>query len=172
MRPAHAGAVITPALRLGLGVLLFLCLVGAANMLAAWLASSLRIDLNPRTEPFIHDLITWSLIGYGVLIALPFVPGIEIAVALVMVAGPGIAPVLYAATIAGLCLSFAAGRLVPLSALVWILDRVRLRRLGQLAAEMKQRDQPGRLDSAGIILGLEGRAPAAALSLSDPRDFA
>ena len=53
------------------------------------------------------------LIAYIVLTAIPFVPGTEIGVALLMVLGAKVAVIVYLSTITALTLSFSLGRLVP-----------------------------------------------------------
>ena len=53
------------------------------------------------------------LLAYIVLTAIPFVPGTEIGVALLMVFGAKVAVIVYLSTIAALTLSFTLGRLVP-----------------------------------------------------------
>lgn len=54
---------------------------------------------------------------YAALIAVPFVPGIEIGLSLLVLRGPDIAPAVYLATLCGLCLAYGAGRIMPLSLL-------------------------------------------------------
>jgi len=53
------------------------------------------------------------LLAYIILTAIPFVPGTEIGVALLMVLGAKVAAFVYLSTIAALTLSFSLGRLVP-----------------------------------------------------------
>ena len=58
------------------------------------------------------------LILYALLIAVPFVPGIEVGLALLMLEGAEVAFEVYVATILGLSLSYATGRFVPVRHLV------------------------------------------------------
>jgi uncharacterized membrane protein YdjX (TVP38/TMEM64 family) len=87
--------------------------VVAATVAADWLIGLLGMELRPTTEPFIHRLIMVSLLAYVLLMALPFVPGVEIGLALIMLLGPEIVPVVYLATVSALALSYGVGRLVP-----------------------------------------------------------
>ena len=50
-----------------------------------------------------------ALVVYALLLAIPFVPGVEIGIALLIMQGPAIAPFVHAATVAGLLISFAIG---------------------------------------------------------------
>lgn len=79
----------------------------------AW-AESLPSHAEARAEQLILLAI---FITYGLLIALPFVPGIEIAIALLMLRGPEFALPIYLATFGGLSLAYLAGRLVPIQSL-------------------------------------------------------
>ncbi len=62
-------------------------------------------------------LMVLALVLYGVLIAIPFVPGVEIGLALLILRGPSIAPEVYLATLLGLVIAFFVGRVVPEAAL-------------------------------------------------------
>jgi len=72
------------------------------------------------------------LLAYVVLTAIPFVPGTEIGVALLMVFGAPIAVVVYLSTITALTLAFAVGRLVPERKLAGWLERHGLVRVAKL----------------------------------------
>ena len=65
----------------------------------------------------ITPLIIVALIIYSLLIAIPFMPGIEVGMALLMLLGSVIAPFVYLATVCGLLLAFGVGSHVPLSVL-------------------------------------------------------
>lgn len=74
--------------------------------------------LPARSEARAERLILLAIfITYALLIALPFVPGIEIAIALLVLRGPEFALPIYLATLGGLSLAFLAGRLVPIRSL-------------------------------------------------------
>lgn len=77
-------------------------------------AESLPSHAEARAERLILLAI---FITYGLLIALPFVPGIEIAIALLVLRGPEFALPIYLATFGGLSLAYLAGRLVPIQSL-------------------------------------------------------
>ena len=49
------------------------------------------------------------LLAYALLIAIPFVPGVELGLTLMMVEGAVVAPFIWAATLMGLGLAFAGG---------------------------------------------------------------
>lgn len=53
------------------------------------------------------------LLAYALLIAVPFVPGVEIGLALMVMEGPTIAPMVYGATALGLTIAYCTGEWVP-----------------------------------------------------------
>lgn len=88
-------------------------LVITANILSDFIAQQLKFELRPSNEDAVHRMIMLSALAYGVLIAIPFVPGVEIGFGLIAMLGPQIVLLVYVTTILGLSLSFAAGRFIP-----------------------------------------------------------
>ncbi|MGO4914715.1 hypothetical protein [Pseudogemmobacter sp. W21_MBD1_M6] len=58
-------------------------------------------------------LLVATLLAYALLIAIPFVPGIEIGLTLIVMQGAAVVPYVYIATVTGLSLAFLAGRFIP-----------------------------------------------------------
>ncbi|MEP5759875.1 MAG: hypothetical protein ABJ327_11345 [Litoreibacter sp.] len=71
------------------------------------------------------------LLLYAALIAVPFVPGIEIGISLLMLKGAPIAPMVYCATVLGLMLAFGMWRLLPYG---WIKSTLADLRLSKASA--------------------------------------
>jgi hypothetical protein len=121
--------------------LLKLCLlvlvIVAANLVAGWIAVLLNFELLPSNEDVVHRMIMTAALVYAVLLAVPFVPGIEIGLALIGMLGPPIVFLVYVSTVAGLSLSFAAGRLISLAGLIKLFDDLRLRRASRLLAKIE-----------------------------------
>ncbi|EAQ24223.1 MULTISPECIES: hypothetical protein [unclassified Roseovarius] len=61
----------------------------------------------------IPSVLAAALLIYAVLIAIPFVPGIEIGLMVLAVGGPDIAPLVWLATASGLVLAYMVGCKVP-----------------------------------------------------------
>ncbi|MEM6390479.1 MAG: hypothetical protein AAF825_11620 [Pseudomonadota bacterium] len=72
-------------------------------------------------------IILGILAIYAALIAVPFVPGIEIGLSLLMLRGPEMAPAVYVATLCGLSLAYGMGRLLPLTLLRQTFSDLHLR---------------------------------------------
>lgn len=100
-------------LRLAAIVLGYALVVIAGTFAADWLVGLLDMEPRPITEPVMHRIIMSCLVAYVLLMALPFVPGVEIGLALIFLLGPEIVPVVYLATVTALVASYALGRLIP-----------------------------------------------------------
>jgi hypothetical protein len=128
-------------LKLGLLVVLIV----AANLAAGWIAGLLKFELLPSNEEFVHRMIMTAAVVYAVLLAVPFVPGIEIGLALIAMLGPPIVFLVYVSTVAGLSLSFAVGRLISLKGLIRLFDDLRLQRASRLLATIEPLSREERL---------------------------
>jgi hypothetical protein len=128
--------------------LLRLCLiVGLAwcfHLLLGWSRTQLETGSNGLAA-MMPALFMGLLLLYALLIALPFVPGIEIGLALMMAEGPQAAPWVYLATLLGLALAFAAGASLPYALLRnWLVD-LRLVRICRLLDRLEPLDRDARL---------------------------
>ncbi len=117
----------------------------AANFIAREITSALSLEIRPSTEDFVHRLIMASAAGYALLIAIPFVPGVEIGLAIIGVLGPQIVPLVYLCTLAGLIMSFLLGRMIPLRALSTLFEELRLVRISALLRSLEPLDRESRL---------------------------
>ena len=113
-----------------------------------------------------------------ILLALPFVPGAEVGLAMMMMAGPAAAPLVYGGTVVALTLSFLVGRLVPVRAIRWLFTKLRLGRAAALLAELEPLDQQARLGflisntaSSVVPFLLAHRYLALMLALNLPGNF-
>lgn len=112
-------------------VCLIAVLIGA-NILARDYMEVLHFPIRPGNEDAVHRTIMVSATLYALLLAVPFVPGAEIGVGLLVMLGPPIALLVYLCTVIGLSLSFVLGRLIPLSVLVRITNDIKLERTSNL----------------------------------------
>lgn len=81
-------------------------------------AANLIIDqfgfhLYPRLEPMMHRLIISATVCYIILIAIPFMPGVEIGLSMIAFLGPKISFLVYVSTVVALVLSYTVGRFIP-----------------------------------------------------------
>ncbi|WP_299620096.1 hypothetical protein [Pelagibius sp.] len=120
-------------------------LIVAANIAADWIVEALSLEIRPRTEDRVHRMVMIAAVAYAVLIAIPFVPGVEIGLALIGLLGPAIVFLVYLCTLAGLLISFTVGRLVPLRGLIRLLDELSMRRASRLLAAIEPMTMDERL---------------------------
>ncbi len=99
-------------------------------------------------------MIVAFLLAYALLIAVPFVPGVEIGLTLMVMEGPWIAPLIYGATVAGLSLAYAVGEWVPYARLHRVFEDLRLKKACRLLEAVEPLSRTERLDA------LRARVPA------------
>lgn len=120
-------------------------LIVAANLAVDWIADALKFELRPSNEDMVHRTIVILAIVYAMLIAIPFVPGVELGLALIGMLGPEIVVLVYLSTLAGLLTSFAVGRWISLKALIPILEDLRLSKASRLLAAIEPMNMEDRL---------------------------
>lgn len=69
--------------------------------------------LSVRTEPMMHRLILLAIACYIILTAIPFMPGIEIGLTMIVFFGAKICFLVYVGTVVALTISYAVGRFIP-----------------------------------------------------------
>jgi hypothetical protein len=117
----------------------------AASYAGDWAMNQLTPHLTPSTEHTLHRVIMTAISVYVLLMMLPFVPGVEIGLGMMVMFGPKIAPLVYGGTVLALVLSFLVGRLVPQHAIVEILETLHLKRAGRLLRQLEMLDSSERL---------------------------
>lgn len=126
--------------------------VVAIHQLILWLESETHTIGQPQTIGVL--ILVAMLAAYALLIATPFVPGIEIGLALMFLHGDAVVPFVYLATVAGLALSFGIGARLGYATLHRLFADLRLRRACRLLERIAPLTPDARLDL------LAGRLPA------------
>ncbi len=88
---------------------LLVAAVGAVNLVAGWLIEAWSGVLTPQGKMMLNATVLAVLLLYALLLAIPFVPGVEIGISLLIAHGSDAAPFVYIATLAGLSLSYLLG---------------------------------------------------------------
>lgn len=117
-----------------LRVVLFLCFIALATWGVHMIRETLDLQIRPDNEQQVHKAIMIGAVAYVGLLAMPFVPGAEIGIALLAGFGAAIAPLIYVCTVAAMMLSFTVGRFLPITALERFLRLLRMRRATELVA--------------------------------------
>jgi hypothetical protein len=116
-------------LRFALRFAAVLGIVALAVLGFDWLKTQIALLESDASARAMTGLIVAVLVVYAVLLAIPFVPGVEIGVALLIIQGAAAAPFVYVATVGGLGLAFLVGQTVSLLWLIGVLKDLRLRRI-------------------------------------------
>jgi hypothetical protein len=133
-------------LMLILKIVLFVCLIILGNYLSQWVIEGLDFEITPVNELTVHRIIITSMITYTILMAIPFVPGAEIGLGVMMILGPKIAPLVYLCALVSLFLSFMVGRLIPNKSLIKFLHDLHLRKASFFFTELEGLDSQQRFD--------------------------
>lgn len=113
----------------------------------------LGLDWTLRSAESLHDprsglrigLLGALLLAYVVLLALPFVPGVEVGLALLAMEGAWIAPFVYLGTVGGLVLAFLAGAHLPYRYLHRIFADLGAERACRLLERLEPLDEAARI---------------------------
>lgn len=103
------------------------------------------MEVNPENLHVVHGIIITSLLVYTILIAIPFVPSVEIGLGMIILLGADLAPLVYLFTVIGCSLSFIAGRLIPESYLQKFLADLSLTRASRFVEKVESLDREQRL---------------------------
>lgn len=170
-QPSSGPGPVTIALR----VVALIAVVVAATWAAHLIRDALDLTIMPANEQQVHRAIMLGSVAYIGLLALPFVPGAEIGIAMLTAFGAAIAPLVYAATVVSMILAYGVGRLLPITALEQLLSFLRMRRAADLVARAAPLAREERLamllDGAPprtVALALRHRYIALALSVNIP----
>ena len=77
-------------------------------------------------------LLITIMVGYALLLAIPFVPGVEIGAAILLIEGAEAAPLVYGATVLGLFIAFCIGQYAPIPRLIALCQDMSLHRIARL----------------------------------------
>lgn len=142
---SDVGGAFRVSLRIVARLVLFLCVV--AGLYFATLA------LHQRAELFLSSVgVEWAILTlvlatilFSLLLALPFVPGMEMGLAIMMAFGWQGVPLVYFASLAALSLSYFGGARLGAGLLRNLLAWLHLGRAGRLLEEMERLSSAERL---------------------------
>ena len=111
-------------------LLIYCALLAGGRWCSEWLIEFTGADLTPGAASHARHVLFAGIALYTALMVIPFVPGMEISLALLAAFGQPVAIIIYAATVVALVISYLIGRVVPVRLIVSFL-----RALGQHRAE-------------------------------------
>lgn len=171
---------MTPAPQVRIGLLLFrfallVALIVAASWASHMIRDALDLEIMPRNEQSVHRAVMLGSLAYIILLAIPFVPGAEIGIALLSSFGASIAPLIYAATVVAMMLAFCVGLILPHRMLAKTLRTLRMRKAADLVSRICALPRDERLDvlleaapPQIVALALQRRYIALALAVNMP----
>jgi len=175
VRPASPVPSGASPLSIALRIIVLVAVVLAATWAAHAIRDALNLTIMPAQEQQVHRAIMLGTMAYIGLLALPFVPGAEIGIAMLTAFGAAIAPLVYSATVIAMLLSYTLGRLLPITALARLLTFLRMRRAADLVTRAAPLSQEARLamllegsPPRTVALALRHRYVALALSVNIP----
>ena len=126
--------------KIATGIVLFLGILLFLNYGVAKVSDLLAFQMWPSDVDMAVFIVFGSAILYVILMALPFMPGIEVGLMLMAMLGIGGIVLVYLCTVLALSLSFLAGRLLPPPYLARALGWMRLERARELVTELEPLD--------------------------------
>jgi hypothetical protein len=117
----------------------------AAVTLLDWVRSASDAMPGPGGRWLYYGVLALGLAVYALLLALPYVPGVEIGILVLAMQGPGAALPVYLATLAGLALAYSAGAVLPPGWLAGTLTDIGLSRAAALVGRLAALPRAARL---------------------------
>lgn len=121
-------------------------LIYAGQIVSDWALARLNLEPRPATQAMLHNVVMVSMGLYIILLALPFVPGVEIGLSLMVMFGASLCLLVYLGTVAALVLAFLAGRLLPPAAIVASFNWMRLAKAAGVVSTLASLSTEERLD--------------------------
>ena len=153
-------------------LILIVIAVYVVHQMISWIMAEAESAQNGH---LMLGLMVVIFLVYIVLISIPFVPGIEIALSLMLIRGPEVVLWVYVATVLGLFLAFLAGQYLSYSYLQKVFLDLRMKRASELLNSLQTLSRKDRLDLIKEKLPLllrpfivEGRYATVAVILNIP----
>ena len=121
----------------------FLLLINYGGSLVV---KQIDFQLWPMHEHLLVIMVWLSIVVYVLWMAIPFVPGVELGLVLMVMLGPRGIVLVYLCTLLSLSLSFMIGRLIPLNSFAWFLGWLHLHKAQNLMLQLEPLNSEERLD--------------------------
>jgi len=125
-----------PARALWLRLALLLTTILMLNLAGGWLVASFEFTLWPGNSDMVYRMLLAAAAVYVVAMAVPFVPGIEIGLAIMLAMGPAGVPFVYVCTLLALALAFLVGRFVSLRLIGRLFGWLHIERARRMVEQM------------------------------------
>lgn len=127
-------------------VVIYACLLVAGWFAGKWLLDLVTIDVATESPERVRAFIILATAAFIIASAIPFVPGLEIGLGLIVVFGAKMAVLVYASLVIALIAAFLVGRFMPAERVAAAFGYLGLGRARDLALRLAPLDSNGRLD--------------------------
>ena len=135
-------------------IAILLAIIILLNFAGTSLGQQINFQLFPRHESMLQGALLIALLLYILLMATPFMPGLEVGMAVMFLFGSKSALLVYFCTIVALSISYTIGRYFPLRIVHRLLKWLCLEKASELVIELEPLAQQERLEY------LSGKAPS------------
>ena len=111
-----------------------------------WMASQVNLQIIPNRGPMLDAMLLLAMVAYILLMAIPFMPAIEVGLGLMLFMGSTGAVLAYLCTLIALSISFFIGRVVPPHLVCSFFRWLHLYKACELIAELEPLSHRERLD--------------------------
>ena len=146
MSEARQAPAETAKIRRLLKISLIVGFLVLLNYGGSWVVGQINFQLWPMHEHLMITMLWLSIVVYVLWMAIPFVPGVELGLALMVMLGPKGVVLVYLCTLLSLSLSFTIGRLMPLSVFARFFDWLHLHKAQDLVVQLEPLNSEERLD--------------------------
>lgn len=118
----------------------------AANRLGAWLIDLVEFEVTDLNKNYMISAVILAMVFYALLLAIPFVPGVEVGFGLIVMFGPPLVIPVYVSTVVGISLAFILGRIVPITRMQAFLRFLYLDKAADLVGRITPLKQRAKMD--------------------------
>ena len=126
-------------------IALYATLIIGGIFLGRVLGDLVAFELRPSNEPQVHALLMAAIVAYIVASAIPFVPGAEIGLVLMLVLGPTTVVLVYTSMVLALTVAYVVGRTLPPDVIAAIFNFFHLERARRLVLDCAPLDIDAKL---------------------------
>jgi len=126
-------------------IAIVLAIIILLNVAGTWLGQQINFQLFPRHDTILQGVLLIALLIYILLMATPFMPGIELGLAVMLLLGSKSALLIYLCTLIALSISYTIGRFFPLRLVLRFLKWLYLEKASELITQLEPLDQQERL---------------------------
>lgn len=120
-----------------LKLVLILASILVLNIGGSWLANQVNVQLFPRHDSLLNAIVLMAILSYVLLMAIPFMPGIEVGLVLMLVLGSKGALLVYLCTLIALSISYMIGRNIPTNLVYWFFNWLHFYKASALVRQLE-----------------------------------